>query len=111
MTHPQTIARVENLMDPDANILLNMDMEQAERLVLTGLAEEVAKIDGQFAICVTQGKTVRMARSIGRPMRYFLAKRAEGPCLIVAEQIQDIRHKLSEMGIEDQFHEIGRAHV
>ena len=104
MTHSQTIARVENLMDPDANILLNMDIEQAERMVLTGLADEVAKIDGQFAICVTQGKTVRMARSIGRPMRYFLAKRAEGPCLIVAEQIQDIRLKLSEMGIDDQFH-------
>ena len=104
MTHHEYISRIENLMDPQGNILLNMTIEQAEQRVLSGDANQVAQIDGQFAICVAQGKTVRMARSIGRPMRYFLAKKADGPCLIVAEQIQQIRRKLYELGLEDQFH-------
>lgn len=104
MTHHEYISRIENLMDPQGNILLNMTVEQAEQRVLSGDADLVAQINGQFAICMAQGKTVRMARSIGRPMRYFLAKKAEGPCLIVAEQIHQIREKLRELGLDDQFH-------
>ena len=100
----QYISRIENLMDPAGNILLNMSCEEASARVLSGDAGKVAEIDGQFAICVAEGKKVRMARSIGRPMRYFLAKKSDGPCLIVAEQIQDIRNKLGELGLEDQFH-------
>ena len=37
-------------------------------------------------------------------MRYFLAKRAEGPCLIVAERMEQLRAALAEEGLEDQFH-------
>lgn len=104
MTHHEYLSRIENLMDPSGNILLNMSIEDAEERVLSGDQQQVAQIDGQFAICVSQGKTVRMARSIGRPMRYFLAKKVDGPCLIVAEQIQQIRRKLEELGLDDQFH-------
>jgi hypothetical protein len=59
MTHHEYISRIENLMDPQGNILLNMTIEQAEQRVLSGDANQVAQIDGQFAICVAQGKTVR----------------------------------------------------
>ena len=45
-----------------------------------------------------------MARSIGRPMRYFLAKRAEGPALIIAERMDEIREQLEREGLADQFH-------
>jgi len=45
-----------------------------------------------------------MARSIGRPMRYFLAKRTAGPCLIVAERMEEIQQALAEEGLADQFH-------
>jgi asparagine synthase (glutamine-hydrolysing) len=45
-----------------------------------------------------------MARSIGRPLRYFIAKRADGPMLIVAERIDAIRDFLKTEGMEDQFH-------
>ncbi len=34
-----------------------------------------------------EGVTVRLARSLDRPMRYFLAKRHEGPALYVADRI------------------------
>ncbi len=103
MTH-QYISRIENLLDPAANILLNMSYEEAEKRVLSGDPKLVDEIDGQFAIMVASEKTVRMARSIGRPLRYFLAKLVDGPCLIVAERIDEILGRLTEMGISDQFH-------
>jgi asparagine synthase (glutamine-hydrolysing) len=45
-----------------------------------------------------------MARSLDRPMRYFLAKRAEGPALIVADRIDAIHNQLKSEGLADQFH-------
>jgi len=47
---------------------------------------------------------VRMARSLDRPMRYFLAKRQEGPVLIVAPRIDAIYNWLKSEGLEAQFH-------
>jgi asparagine synthase (glutamine-hydrolysing) len=64
----------------------------------------VREIQGQFALIHKEGTAVRMARSIGRPMRYFLAKRAEGPCLVVAERIDEIRNFLKKEGLDGQFH-------
>jgi asparagine synthase (glutamine-hydrolysing) len=98
------ISRVENLLDPSRNVLLNMDYAEAHRRVASGDPALVGEIDGQFAILAQDGKMIRMARSIGRPMRDFLAKKADGPCLIVAEKMSTLRTKLEEMGLEDQFH-------
>jgi asparagine synthase (glutamine-hydrolysing) len=47
---------------------------------------------------------VVLARSLERPLRYFLAKAAEGPVLIVAERIDEIRTELERRGWTDQFH-------
>jgi asparagine synthase (glutamine-hydrolysing) len=98
------ISRIVNLIDPASNHLLNMDYEQAYQRVLSGDASQVSEIDGQFAIIASSGKSVFLARSIGRPMRYFLAKLVDGPCLLVAETMRELQSKLIEMGIGDQFH-------
>jgi asparagine synthase (glutamine-hydrolysing) len=45
-----------------------------------------------------------MARSLDRPMRYFLAKRHEGPALIVADRIDTLQRTLEEAGLGSQFH-------
>jgi asparagine synthase (glutamine-hydrolysing) len=45
-----------------------------------------------------------MARSLDRPMRYFLAKRAEGPALIVADRMDAIYQQLKAEGLAGQFH-------
>jgi asparagine synthase (glutamine-hydrolysing) len=37
-------------------------------------------------------------------MRYFLAKRAEGPALIIAERMDEIVEQLHREGLADQFH-------
>jgi asparagine synthase (glutamine-hydrolysing) len=98
------VERVVDLLDPDANILLNMSLDEARARVASGSAEQVRQIDGQFALLARDGKLVRMARSIGRPMRYFLAKRTAGPCLVVAERIDEIHQFLQTEGLADQFH-------
>lgn len=99
-----TIERVVDLIDPSKNILLNQTYDEALARVASGDPAEVAKIDGQFAIVAREGKQIRFARSIGRPIRYFLAKRAEGPCLFVAERIDEIHDALNSEGLGDQFH-------
>jgi len=103
MSFQAYIGRVINLLKPDRNLLLNMDYEEACRRVRSGDTSAVRAIDGQFAILTNEGQDVHMARSIGRPMRYFLAKKADGPCLYVAERISEIADALAKEGLGDQF--------
>lgn len=104
MTQSQYLHRVINLMDPSRNILLNVSSQQASDYVQSGDPALVSKIQGQFAIAETSGRMVRMARSIGRSMRYFLAKKADGPCLFIAERMETLREALAQEGLADQFH-------
>ena len=104
MSHPAYIERVINLIDPAGDTLLNMTPEEALEAVASGDPDRIRQIDGQFAILAQKGKIIRMARSIGRPMRYFLAKLVDGPCLIVAERIEEITAQLQTMGLLSQFH-------
>lgn len=98
------VSKVVDLTDPDKNVIYNMTNEEAVNAVRSGSTEAVRKIDGQFSIVSVDGKTIRMARSIGRPLRYFIAKRAEGPNLIIAERIDTIYEYLRKEGLDDQFH-------
>jgi asparagine synthase (glutamine-hydrolysing) len=98
------IERVVDLIDPSSNRIYNMDLEEARTRVLRGSLEAMREIDGSFALLAREGKTVRMARSLDRPMRYFLAKRHEGPALIVADRIDTIYQQLKAEGLADQFH-------
>jgi len=100
---PQTIERVVDLTDPEANVILNMSVAEARRCVLAG-SEAVATIEGSFALLARDGITVRMARSLDRPLRYFLAKRKAGPALFVADRIDTIYGALQAEGLADQFH-------
>jgi asparagine synthase (glutamine-hydrolysing) len=100
--HP--ISRVVNLLDPSLNEIHNMDFEEARRRVLSGDSDGVRGIDGSFAIVATEGVRVRMARSMDRPMRYFLAKRQEGPALYVADRIDRLHDRLTRDGLAAQFH-------
>lgn len=98
------VERLINLLDPSRNLIFNMSVEDAIERVGSGQPERVREIDGQFALLHREGRRIRMARSIGRPMRYFLAKQKDGPVLIVAERIDQIRQQLEQDGLLDQFH-------
>src|SRR5262245_2667308 len=98
------IERVVDLLDPSLNRIYNMSVEEARQRVLSGKPEAVREIDGSFALLAREGKTIRMARSLDRPMRYFLAKRDEGPALIVADRIDTLYQQLKAEGLDHQFH-------
>ncbi len=99
----QPISRVVDLLDPERNTIFNMSINDAREAVAEGQTQQVAAIDGQFALVGQRGKTVRMARSLDRPMRYFIAKRQEGPALVIADRIDTIRTWLETEGLADQF--------
>lgn len=98
------ISRVVDLLDPACNHIYNMDLEEARRRVLGSDPTAVRAIDGSFAIVAVDGATVRMARSLDRPARYFLAKRHEGPALFVADRIDALHEALAHEGLAEQFH-------
>ncbi len=98
------IERVVNLLDPSLNQIHNMTLAEARQRVLSSRPGAVREIDGSFALLTREGKIIRMARSMDRPMRYFLAKRTEGPALIVADRIDAIFNQLKTEGLEGQFH-------
>jgi asparagine synthase (glutamine-hydrolysing) len=104
MHQVSTIERLVDLVDPIANVILNMSHAEALERVGSGDPERVREIDGQFALVYKSGKIVRLARSIGRPLRYFIAKRHEGPALIVAERIDQIYDFLRSERLDNQFH-------
>ena len=73
------LSRVIDLTDPAVNRIYNMTVDEARARVACGDPAGVRGIDGSFALVARDGKAVRMARSIDRPLRYFIAKRHDGP--------------------------------
>ena len=104
MSHQQYIARVINLIPDDAQRLWSMDEADARQKLLDADSGAVLGIDGSFALLAQDGERVLLARSLDRPMRYFLAKAVDGPVLIVAERIDEIAAELSRRGWSSQFH-------
>jgi asparagine synthase (glutamine-hydrolysing) len=102
--HHQYVERVVDLTEAAANQIDNLSLDEARRVLLESPADAVRNIHGSFALVARAGKTVKMARSLDRPMRYFLAKRQEGPALIVAHRIDAIFDWLKAEDFADQFH-------
>jgi len=98
------VERLVDLIDPATNHVRNLTLDEARERILHGSPASVLEIDGSFALVAREGKRVRLARSLDRPMRYFLAKRREGPALIVADRIDAIHRQLKAEGLEKQFH-------
>jgi asparagine synthase (glutamine-hydrolysing) len=100
----QYVSNVTDLTNPEKNVIYNMTHEEAVNIVRAGNVEAVRKIDGQFSLVSVEGKTIRIARSIGRPIRYFIAKRPAGPELVIAERIDVIYNYLKKERLDHQFH-------
>ena len=94
---------VLNLTDPSKNRLYNMTVDEARERLARGSSEDVRGIDGSFALVARDGLAVRMARSLDRPLRYFLAKRVDGPMLVVSDRIDTIHACLRVHGLHEQF--------
>ncbi|HYU10761.1 MAG TPA: asparagine synthase-related protein [Gemmatimonadales bacterium] len=99
-----SIAQVINLIPDASQQLWSGDLRAARRAILATDPAGVLEIHGSFALVAQEGERVVLARSLERPLRYFLAKAADGPVLIVAERIDEIRAELERRGWGDQFH-------
>jgi asparagine synthase (glutamine-hydrolysing) len=63
----------------------------------------LAATEGHFAAAARSGQTVRLARTLGLPLRYFVAKLYHGPFLVVADRIDRIYHWCRDQRIGWQF--------
>jgi asparagine synthase (glutamine-hydrolysing) len=100
----QYVGELVDLTDPALNRLDDLSTDEARTRVLAGDPEAVRAIGGSFAIVAREGEMVRIARSLDRPVRYFLAKKVAGPALIIADRIDAIQGWLKAHGLDDQFH-------
>jgi asparagine synthase (glutamine-hydrolysing) len=98
------VARILDLIDPASQRLWNVGVDEARRLLLADDPAALVGIAGSFALVARDGERVCLARSLDRPLRYFLAKDASGPALVVAERIDEIQHALAAEGWSSQFH-------
>ena len=76
------------------------DVQDAVR---RGDTERLARTGGHFAAVARDGHTVRLARTIGVPLRYFVAKMYHGPFLVVADRIDTIFEWCRSQRIAWQF--------
>ena len=58
--------------------------------IRVGDTATLAAAGGHFAGVARDGQTVRLARTIGLPLRYFVAKMYHGPFLVVSDRIDRI---------------------
>lgn len=100
----QGLELINNLIDPGAHDIRNMTLNEASARVASGSPDLIQEIQGSFALLGAEGIRVRMARTLDRPMRFFLAKREAGPALVVSDRISTIADFLREHGLGDQFH-------
>lgn len=106
MANPQLapIARIFNLIPPESQRIWSGSEADATRALRAGDAAALLEVRGSFALVAQEGERVMLARSLDRPMRYFLAKAADGPVLIVAERIDAIAAELARRSWANQFH-------
>ena len=71
--------------------------------VRAGRVDVLSATDGHFAAVGRDGKTVRLARTLGLPLRYFVAKMYHGPFLVVADRMDRIFDWCQEQRIGWQF--------
>ncbi len=101
--HQQAVHRIVNLIPEHRRRPLDRTREEIDTLLFSNI-EELSSMEGSFSLVARSGVRVRLARSLDRPMRYFLAKEAAGPYLIVAERIDQIQQQLTADGHDWQFH-------
>ena len=74
----QPVAQVVDLTDAALTTLTGVSVAEARARVARGDAGAVAELEGSYALVGVDGTAVRLARSLDRPLRYFLANRPPG---------------------------------
>ena len=98
------IAKIVDLIHDQDQFLTGLSLAAARELLLGEDPAAALRIQGSFALVARRGRVVRLARSLDRPLRYFLAKQAAGPLLVTADRIDAIHSCLAARGLAEQFH-------
>ncbi len=97
------VERLVDLVGPRESGLTGAALAEVEQAVDGLDLARLAATDGHFAAVSRDGQTVRLARTIGLPLRYFVAKRYHGPYLVVADRMERIYEYCCEQKIGWQF--------
>ena len=84
------VDRLVDLVDARASGLTGGSIDAVRGAVAACDVHRLATTDGHFAVTERHDKTVRMARTIGIPLRYFVAKMFHGPFLVVSDRIDHL---------------------
>lgn len=95
--------RLVDLAGPQESALTGTPLEQVQNAVRRAELETLRATDGHFAAVARAGQTVRLARTIGIPLRYVVVKMHHGPFLIAADRIDRLFAWCQEQGIGWQF--------
>src|SRR4029434_3061987 len=97
------VDRLIDLAGPRTTALSGASEAEVLAAVARCDADALRGTDGHFAVTARDGNTVRLARTIGVPLRYFVAKMYHGPFLVVAERMDQIFAWCREQRIAWQF--------
>ena len=87
------LAGVERLVDLTGThtaALNPFTVQEIRSAVQAADLQTLGASDGHFASVARDGQTVRLARTIGVPLRYFVAKMFHGPFLLVSDRIDSL---------------------
>src|SRR5215471_1844864 len=97
------VERLISLSGSEASALTGHTLDQIESAVRGVDIDTLRATDGHFAAVSREDKTVRMARTIGVPLRYLVAKMYHGPILVVANRLDRIFEWCQDQRIGWQF--------
>jgi asparagine synthase (glutamine-hydrolysing) len=84
------VHRHVDLVGPSTSALTGGTPESLATAVRSADASALARTDGHFALAAREGNVVRLARTLGIPLRFFVAKMFHGPFLVVSDRIDSI---------------------
>src|SRR5277367_4674156 len=100
------LANVERLVDlvgSRESGLVGASLLAVEETVQKADIAKLQATDGHFAVVARDDQTVRLGRTLGLPLRYFVAKRYHGPFLVVADRIDRLYEYCCQHKIGWQF--------
>ena len=97
------VDRLVDLVGPRESGLTGASLSEVRDAVRAPDLDRLGATDGHFAAVARDGQTVRLARTIGLPLRYFVAKRYHGPFLVVADRIDSLYQWCCSQKIGWQF--------
>lgn len=99
----QGIDRLVDLVGVRTSALTGATASEVGLALESGTAATLAATDGHFAGTGRSGQTIRMARTIGIPLRYFVAKMFHGPFLVVSDRMDTLYDWCQSQKIGWQF--------